>query len=97
MLHLHNSQLIPVIIGGKIPQSDGGDQEKRLWACTMLVLFKLWRHPFDLKMPGQQWEDVFDRYRPYLSQHYMHIIRNMGVLVECKDAHDQHVSDRGSE
>lgn len=96
-LHLRGSRLISVILGRRIARSDGGAEERQIWARTMLILFKPWRHPFYLKTPGEQWGDAFDQYRARISRYHMKIIHNMGVLAECKDARDQHVNQQGRE
>ena len=91
MLRLCRSNLVPVILGERIACSDIGDREKQIWACTMLVLFKPWRHPLDLKVAGQKWSNALENYEPYLSERHKQIIHNMGVLSECKDACDQNI------
>lgn len=94
MLRLRRFCRIPVILGERMARSDRGIEEKQVWARAMLVLFKPWRHPFDLKVIMQTWADAFDSYRPHISDRHMKIIHNMGVLAECKDARNESARQR---
>jgi len=44
-------------IGGTLPRRDQGDYD--YYCCTMLTLFKPWRHGEDLKSVNQTWTEAF--------------------------------------
>ncbi|KAI0684406.1 hypothetical protein C8Q76DRAFT_620384, partial [Earliella scabrosa] len=81
--------VIPVILGDRIPRYDRSSEERERWARTMLVLFRPWRHPQDLKEPEESWHDAYERYQAQIPREHMDIIHNMNVLSECRDARDK--------
>lgn len=85
---------IPVLLGPSIPNPEKSGGEKEEWATYMLILFKPWREPLDLKREDQGWIDAFEEFRPQLSEIHQTIIKNMTVLTECSDARE-HYDARG--
>ncbi|KIO16941.1 hypothetical protein M407DRAFT_33403 [Tulasnella calospora MUT 4182] len=76
------SDVVPVVLGPTIPRPDNRDE----WCRSMLILFKPWRRPKDLKDEEQSWSDAFERYVfPECLQRVMH---NLNIQNECKDARD---------
>lgn len=60
----------------------------------MLALFKLWRHPAELKNNSQTWKEEFESWKQQTSPYICSIIDNMQVLHECKDCQDDHFQKR---
>ena len=44
-----SSPVVPVVLGPTIPHPSKGEEAKELWSKSMLILFKPWRQPLDLK------------------------------------------------
>ena len=80
---------IPVLLGERMARPDRSNDEREIWARTVLTLFKPWRHPSDLKDDLESWYDAYERHAPDIAQEHMSIIHNMNVLSECRDARDQ--------
>jgi hypothetical protein len=57
-------EAVPVILGPTIPHPDKGPTSREDWAQAMLILFKPWRSPADLKPPNESWSDAYDRFGP---------------------------------
>ncbi|KAJ6510125.1 hypothetical protein C8R47DRAFT_915332, partial [Mycena vitilis] len=83
-------RFIPVLVGPKIHRSDRSEEEKELWAQAVVVLFKPWRRPADLKAPDETWLDVASHLIGELEPWMRSVIRNMNVLSECRDARREH-------
>ncbi|KAI0745189.1 hypothetical protein C8Q76DRAFT_595920, partial [Earliella scabrosa] len=81
--------LVPVLLGDRVPRCDRSIEEKEAWAETMLILFRPWRKPEDLKLRDESWIEAYDNYAPQIPKEHLTIIENMNVLSECKDARDQ--------
>ncbi|KAJ7093628.1 hypothetical protein C8R43DRAFT_867196, partial [Mycena crocata] len=77
---------VPVILGPKIHRFDRSDEERELWAQDVVVLFKPWRIPTDLKEPGETWSHAASELRRDIDPWKERVIRNMNVLAECRDA-----------
>ncbi|KAF9521930.1 hypothetical protein CPB83DRAFT_746925, partial [Crepidotus variabilis] len=87
-LALRSERCTPVLLGPAIPNPSRSDHSRKLWASNMLILFKPWRSPLDLKLPEQTWFDVFTELKKSLSRVELKIIDNMTVLTECGDARE---------
>ncbi|KAJ7135269.1 hypothetical protein C8R43DRAFT_829266, partial [Mycena crocata] len=83
---VHRERHIPVVLGPKIHRQDRTDEERELWARDIVVLFKPWRTPADLKDVNETWLDAVKALLPSLSDWNKRVIRNMNVLSECRDA-----------
>ncbi|KAJ7603550.1 hypothetical protein DFH06DRAFT_915897, partial [Mycena polygramma] len=83
---LRRECVIPVLLGPKIHRFDRSDEEKELWARAVVVLFKPWRTPADLKDQTETWVDVASLLVDELEPWKRRVIRNMNVLSECRDA-----------
>ena len=81
--------VIPVVLGDRMPRPDRDEEERLLWARTVLILFHPWRHPSDLKDGEEDWIDAYDRLKHLIPPEHMSIIHNMNVLSECRDARDK--------
>ena len=81
--------VVPVVLGNRMPRPDRDDDERQLWARTVLALFTPWRTPSDLKMPEEEWLESYERQKHIIPPQHLAIIHNMNVLSECKDARDK--------
>ncbi|KZV60253.1 hypothetical protein PENSPDRAFT_554209, partial [Peniophora sp. CONT] len=92
--HTHVSRLravplIPVMLGPSLPRKEMNEDQ---WCRAMLILFKPWRSLADLKTNEQTWVDAHKAY--HFPERLEVIMRNIHVELECKDARDQHNTDR---
>ena len=92
-LHFRRKCVVPVLLGPSIPNPNifGG---REIWAKYMLILFKPWRMPGQLRESGESWQDAYESYEPHLSSHLRQVVENMTVLSESKDARDIHARQR---
>ena len=81
--------VIPVVLGNRMPRPDRDEDERLLWARTVLILFHPWRHPSHLKDGEEDWIDAYDRLKHLIPPEHITIIHNMNVLSECRDARDK--------
>ncbi|KAJ3493916.1 hypothetical protein NLJ89_g10914 [Agrocybe chaxingu] len=93
-LKFRKTKHVPVLLGPSIPNLDKSVEGKELWAKYMLVLFRPWRSPLNLKERGQTWLQSYEHYETQLSLEHRQVIANMNVLTECKEARDVHISRR---
>ncbi|KAJ7135571.1 hypothetical protein C8R44DRAFT_580134, partial [Mycena epipterygia] len=77
---------VPVIIGPGFHRRDRSDEEKELWAKDVVVLFKPWRSPSELKDRDESWSQAAEVLQNELEPWKLRVIRNMNVLTECRDA-----------
>ena len=89
MLRKRTVWVIPVVLGNKMPRHDRDDDERQLWARTVLALFQPWREPGDLKEHDEEWIEAYERQKHCIPPEHMTIIHNMNVLSECRDARDK--------
>jgi len=61
-LKLRKTPFIPVILGLSIQNPQTSAQAKHSWARDILVLFKPWRDPLDLKHAHQDWVTAYDEF-----------------------------------
>ncbi|KAJ7441126.1 hypothetical protein FB451DRAFT_1058292, partial [Mycena latifolia] len=80
------TKIIPNFIGGALPRSDKGD--RAAYCMTMLVLFKPWRSPADLKDAVSTWDQAFKEHE--FSPRQKELLQNFNVRYECNDARDDH-------
>lgn len=82
---LRDARVVPVLIGSQFPKINSDDpSEKERWYRMMLILFKPWRFPQDLRGSGLTWKDAWEAYT--FPPHLVHIMNNMNIEQECKDA-----------
>ncbi|KAI0745899.1 hypothetical protein C8Q76DRAFT_577991, partial [Earliella scabrosa] len=81
--------VVPVILGDRIPRRDRSEDEKELWARTMIMFFLPWRCPGDMRRATETWSEAYDRKEHLIKEGYKSIMENMNVLSECKDARDR--------
>ena len=86
-----STHYIPVPIGPALPRRDVGPLYAR-YCRLMLILFKPWRMASDLRDAGETWAEAFNRFIEVCGEGTKHILDNMQVLHECKDAKD--IEDR---
>ncbi|KAK0493772.1 hypothetical protein EDD18DRAFT_1055656, partial [Armillaria luteobubalina] len=79
--------LVPVPLGLSIPRRDCAEVYDR-YCRLMLILFKPWVTPMDLRDKGQSWVDVFRVFAQGASRSILDTIDNMQILHECKDSRD---------
>jgi Helitron helicase-like domain at N-terminus/PIF1-like helicase len=92
-LMLRIKDVVPVLIGPSLMNPAKGEAAKEQWCRAMLILFKSWRAPFDLKDGSATWTVAYEAM--VFDSFQASVIRNMAVLCECRDKHDQHMSTRG--
>ncbi|KAF8176752.1 hypothetical protein K438DRAFT_1510921, partial [Mycena galopus ATCC 62051] len=78
--------VIPNFLGGALPRSDKGDRE--FYCMTMIMLFKSWRSPTDLKDQPSTWDQTFVEHD--FTQRQRELIANFNLRYECNDARDDH-------
>ncbi|PVF90808.1 hypothetical protein CPB86DRAFT_720528, partial [Serendipita vermifera] len=91
-LVLLSEPVIPVILGPTIPHPNNSAESREAWSMAMLILFKPWRSPGDLKQESQSWTSAFDCH--VFSDELKAIIDNIVVLHECKDARNNDINLR---
>ncbi|KAG0708063.1 hypothetical protein DFH29DRAFT_795631 [Suillus ampliporus] len=84
---------IPVPIGPALPCRDRLAMYPK-YCRLMLILFKPWCVPTDLKRDDELWTDAFTRFQCDCSQHVTDLLDNMQILHECKDSRDDHFANR---
>jgi hypothetical protein len=91
------SYFIPVPMGASLPRRDRPDVYE--WYCwLMLIFFKSWRKPEDLREHGQSWSDAFNSFvGDQCSNEVKSKLDNMQILHECKDSRDDHFLQRQKE
>ncbi|KAH8795882.1 hypothetical protein DL96DRAFT_1480503, partial [Flagelloscypha sp. PMI_526] len=64
----------------------------------MLVLFRPWRTAHDLKHSDETWPAAFHRFleSPLCTDQMKCVMKNMQLLHECKNSHDDHFAQRRS-
>ena len=86
--------VVPVVLGNPMPRPDRDEEERQLWARTVLALFQPWREPVDLKDSDEEWIEAYERQKNCIPPEHMAIIHNMNVLSECRDARDKATAAR---
>lgn len=85
-------RVVPVLVGPQIPRKDTSEEDTENWCRLMLLLFKPWREPEDLRGIGQTWKNAFEAYA--FAPHLANVIGNMNIEQECKDARQAYDSAR---
>ncbi|KAJ6520773.1 hypothetical protein DFH09DRAFT_1048253, partial [Mycena vulgaris] len=80
------TQVIPNFIGGALPRADKGD--RAAYCMAMLVLFKPWRSPADLKDVVSTWDQAFKEHE--FTDRQKQLMGNFNLRYECNDARDDH-------
>ncbi|KAL1673782.1 hypothetical protein EV122DRAFT_221943 [Schizophyllum commune] len=75
-----------------LPRSDKGNLDE--YIQVMLMLFKPWRRPEDLKSATETWKDVFDKH--VFSPRQRQLMKNFNLRWECMDARDDYRSKQKS-
>ncbi|KLO06709.1 hypothetical protein SCHPADRAFT_837664, partial [Schizopora paradoxa] len=88
MLRIRSSSIVPVLIGPSLPRPDRNEEELEEWCKLMLLLFKPWRVPSDLKASDVTWSDAFISFQ--MTPAHRKIIANMSVENECRDAREHY-------
>ncbi|OSC97383.1 hypothetical protein PYCCODRAFT_1331650, partial [Trametes coccinea BRFM310] len=81
---------VPVPIGPPIPRHDRSTELAR-FCRLMLILFKPWRTPSDLKSLSSEtddWVAEFESYKSNLLERHISVMENMQLLHECRDSRD---------
>ncbi|KAJ7049296.1 hypothetical protein C8F01DRAFT_931747, partial [Mycena amicta] len=78
---------VPVPCGPGLPRRDREETAPK-FKRLMLILFKPWRSPQDLKLPTESWTDAYDAFMRDCPNEFMAKMNNMQVLHECKDSRD---------
>ncbi|KAF5316214.1 hypothetical protein D9619_006531 [Psilocybe cf. subviscida] len=77
---------VPVLLGPTIPNPERSPDVKETWAKCIIILFKPWRHPRDMKADHQTWLEAYEQYKTNIPEEHLTIIRNMNAFAESKDA-----------
>jgi len=88
-LRMRKTMKTPVLLGSAFPNPNKSPELKEEWAGDMLLLFKPWRSPLDLKEHGQTWTDAYNVYESQFDEGTKKIIQNMTVLSECSEARER--------
>ena len=88
--------VVPVPIGPALPRRDQPELYER-YCRLMLILFKPWREPRDLRAHDEEWEHAYRGFASTMPRNHMDAIDNMQVLHECRDARDDHMQTRTRE
>ncbi|KAH7924615.1 hypothetical protein BV22DRAFT_1012930, partial [Leucogyrophana mollusca] len=86
-------RLVPVPTGPGIPRRDRAELKER-YCRLMLIFFKPWRRPSDLRDPGQTWSDAFTVFESMCHPRFKSMMKNMQILHECRDSRDDHFHQR---
>lgn len=78
---------IPVPIGPGLPRRDREHLYAR-YCHLMLILFRPWQVASDLCDEGQTWPSAFEAFLETCDDRTKHVLDNMQVMHECKDAKD---------
>ncbi|KIK33913.1 hypothetical protein CY34DRAFT_64754, partial [Suillus luteus UH-Slu-Lm8-n1] len=60
----------------------------------MLILFKAWTTPGDLRGTFESWAAAFEDFLIHCSADTIWIMKNMQILHECRDSRDDHFANR---
>ncbi|KIK53153.1 hypothetical protein GYMLUDRAFT_146703, partial [Collybiopsis luxurians FD-317 M1] len=81
---------VPVPIGPALPRRDREIVYER-YSRLMLIFFKPWRSPSDLREDNQSWSQAFEAFiKTQCDVQTRKIINNMQLLHECRDSRDDH-------
>ncbi|KAG2004987.1 ATP-dependent DNA helicase PIF1 [Coprinopsis cinerea AmutBmut pab1-1] len=86
--------LTPVLLGPNLARRGDGTGES--WARDMLILFKPWRSPEDIRERDMTWIDTFELYREKLSPRQKQTIANMGVLSQSREDRSRNPRSRST-
>jgi len=92
-VRLRKYDVVPVPIGPGIPRRDSPEVYAR-YCRLMLILFKAWRQPSDLRTAGESWEGTYNDFEQTIERRHGQIINNMQILHECRDSRDDHMQTR---
>ena len=95
-IRLRQSRLVPVPIGPPLPRRDREDSIEK-HARLMLILFKPWTSPLDLRESGRRWSDEYSIFLQTCDERFKILIKNMQVLHECRDERDDHFANRANQ
>ncbi|KAJ7572176.1 hypothetical protein C8J56DRAFT_757775, partial [Mycena floridula] len=73
--------------GPPIPRRDSEIHVEK-HARLMLILFKPWAHPSDLRNDNESWSETYQTFLTNADARVKRLIDNMQVLHECRDARD---------
>ncbi|CAF1138381.1 unnamed protein product [Didymodactylos carnosus] len=82
--------VVPVLIGSKIPRKDKEETNERYARC-LLALFVPWRKVEDLCEVHQTWDQALELYKHLITSESRRIIQNIQLLHECKEDRDAHL------
>jgi len=86
LLSIRSVEHVPVLLGPSFANPSTSEDAREKWSRDMLILFKPWRNPDELKTRDATWCQAFDAYQHNFSPRSQKIIKNMTVLTECSDA-----------
>lgn len=92
-VRVRKREVVPVPIGPSIPRRDQPEIYER-YCRLMLILFKPWRSPADLRAGDNCWSVSFEEFLGTMSVEHRNVIENMQVLHECRDSRDDHMQTR---
>jgi hypothetical protein len=90
-----SSPIIPIVLGPSIPHPEKGEPARELWSKSMLILFKPWRQPLNLKSHDESWTLAFERSVDGFDDRTRAIMDNFLVLHKCKDVRNNDMNSKG--
>ncbi|KAG2018574.1 ATP-dependent DNA helicase PIF1 [Coprinopsis cinerea AmutBmut pab1-1] len=94
LLVLRRHSVVPVLLGPNLARSNALDDQDNGWCRDMIILFKPWRNPLDLKEKEESWVESWAKWKPKLGSEELSIIENMAQLAEGKELGPRHKRDR---
>ncbi|PPQ76166.1 hypothetical protein CVT26_009225 [Gymnopilus dilepis] len=85
---MRREKIIPILLGSAIPDPAKSDTAHETWARDVLILFKPWRSPLDLKTREMTWVEAYEEYKGRMSDSKNSVIKNICTLAQCADARD---------
>ncbi|KAI6011248.1 hypothetical protein BKA83DRAFT_4067481 [Pisolithus microcarpus] len=61
-ISLCNKGVVPVIVSNAIMNLEKSMEDRESFSCSVLILFKPWRHPLHLLQQYSCWMEAFDDY-----------------------------------
>src|SRR6202000_2441306 len=94
LCHVRQSGAVPVPVSKRsLPRRDREDTYEQ-YCRVMLILFKPWKTPHDLRTMDDDWCTTFSAFRMSAPLRVLKIIDNIQLTHECRDSKDELYSKR---
>ncbi|KZP00511.1 hypothetical protein CALVIDRAFT_454650, partial [Calocera viscosa TUFC12733] len=87
-LRRRDTAVFPVLLGPTVPRRDSSDHDYETWCRVMLILFRPWRLPCDLRSVDEPWSSAFERTE--FSAEVLTVMDNIAVQRECQSVRDEY-------